>query len=94
MDLILAIDIIIILNTAYYDENFDLIRTRKEIAKSYVFSWFIIDLISVLPVNLLTLKSGSQANVAKLMRFNKIYKLIKLVRVARILKLIKERNKI
>lgn len=38
--------------TAYINEDLDIIDTKKEIAKEYLRGWFFIDLISVIPFDL------------------------------------------
>lgn len=49
MDFIFLIDIIVTFNSAYYDDSFKLIEDREIIKKTYLRSWFIFDVISVVP---------------------------------------------
>jgi hypothetical protein len=49
IDFLFLIDIIIIFNTATYDYDLFIIEDRKEIACDYLGSWFIIDLLSIIP---------------------------------------------
>ena len=44
IDILFGLDILVIFNTAYYDDDVDLIENRADIAKSYVKLWFWIDL--------------------------------------------------
>ena len=50
IDISFLLDIIFNFNTAYFDEDFKLIDDRKEIAKQYLKSWFIIDLLAIAPL--------------------------------------------
>ena len=50
-----ALDILFNFCTAVYDSDYKLIEDRKEIAFLYIKSWFLLDLISIIP-----LPSGSQ----------------------------------
>ena len=52
VDLLFVIDMILIFNTAYYDNRYKIIDNRKHIAKAYLSSWFFIDAISVMPMEL------------------------------------------
>jgi len=49
IDIFFAIDIIIIFNTALINESFETIDDRCVIAKEYIKSWFFIDLLSIIP---------------------------------------------
>lgn len=53
IDALFLIDIIIIFNTAFYDEDFAIIEDRGTIAKEYLMGWFLIDLVAILPFELL-----------------------------------------
>ena len=60
---------------AYYNRYEELITNHNHIAKSYLKGWFFVDLVSVLPLQLLT---GSLANqLAKMVRLPRIQKLIR-----------------
>jgi hypothetical protein len=49
IDSLFFIDIMIIFNSAYYNEDSEIIDDRKEIANSYLRGWFIIDLLAIIP---------------------------------------------
>lgn len=53
IDGLFLVDIIVIFNTAYYDDDFSIVEDRGQIAKDYVTSWFLIDLVAILPFELL-----------------------------------------
>ena len=47
IDLLFGLDIIINFFTAFYDNQNNLITKKTEIAKNYLKTWFLIDLISM-----------------------------------------------
>ena len=49
IDFIYFLDIIIIFNSAYYNEEQTLIVSHKEIACRYVKGWFFVDVLSIVP---------------------------------------------
>jgi hypothetical protein len=51
LDLIFFIDIVIIFNMPLYDKKSRLITDRKFISMRYIKSWFIFDLIVLLPLS-------------------------------------------
>jgi hypothetical protein len=53
VDVLFSIDIFIIFNSAYYNAQYDLISDRKQIASNYLKSWFLIDLLAVVPLDLI-----------------------------------------
>ena len=49
IDALFLIDILVIFNSAFYDEDVELIDDRKDIAISYIQGWFIVDLLAIIP---------------------------------------------
>ena len=45
-----ALDIVFNFSTAFYDSDYKLIQDRKEIALVYIKGWFILDLMSIIPL--------------------------------------------
>ncbi|OMJ76239.1 hypothetical protein SteCoe_24415 [Stentor coeruleus] len=78
---IFSIDIILTMNTAYYDKGY-IIKDRLKIFRNYLSFWFWIDALTTFPFDWLKLDSDN-GNGAKLFSF------FKLVRVAKLLKLIR-----
>ena len=65
-----------------------LIKSHKRIAKNYLTSWFIIDIISVLPVDQVmmavdTANMGSSTSVLGMIRMLRLLRLLKLARILR-----------
>jgi hypothetical protein len=95
VDICFFIDIIIIFNTAFYDENFQIVECRKEIAIQYLKSWFLIDIISILPVEyMLNTDSLKYNEMLRIARIGRMYKLVKLTRLIRILKFVRNKSKL
>jgi hypothetical protein len=79
--------------SAIYDEDFILIDDFKQIAKNYATSWFIIDLVSVIPFDLI-LMTNSMNRVTRFSRIGKLYRMIRLAKMVRILKVVHVRSNI
>lgn len=47
----IAVDIIILMRMCYYDENNNLVQDSISIVKHYLFGWFVVDIISVIPLS-------------------------------------------
>lgn len=92
IDISFFFDMLMIFNSAYYDEEYNEITDRKVIAKLYLKGWFTIDLFAVLPFDILFGGNGLN-QIVRITRISKMYKLVKLTRLVRILKIFKESNK-
>ena len=92
IDLSFMADMVIVFNTAYYDDKYKFICDKKVIARGYLTSWFPIDLVSCIPLQLLTVTSFN--NLFKFARLSKLYRLVKIARLARVLKVLKARSRI
>jgi hyperpolarization activated cyclic nucleotide-gated potassium channel 1 len=93
IDFLFAVDIVLNFFMAYYNYNDDLVDDRKEVAKNYLQTWFLIDFFSVLPINYM-FRTGNYNSLARIARLPKLYRLIKVFRLIRIMKVVKERNTI
>jgi hypothetical protein len=76
-----------------------LITERKKISSHYLKTWFTIDVISIIPVDLV-LEAGKNSgnenlnSYFKLARVSKLYRLLKLTRMTRMLKILKESSQL
>ena len=43
------LDIIICFNSAFYDEQSELVDDRKNISYNYISGWFFVDFIAIIP---------------------------------------------
>ena len=87
VDIVFFIDIFVNMRLPYRDHRTGiLVLDRKLIVARYLKSWFIIDLLSVLPFEFIALTvQGTTADIGKLqiLRFIRLAKLLKLLRVFR-----------
>ena len=75
IDFVFVIDIILSFFSAFYDSREALVFKKKEIAISYLKSWFAIDFISVFPLNFIA--NSTVNELGNLARFPRIYKIAK-----------------
>lgn len=80
MNIIFFLDIVLNFFTAYYDENENLELDKKKIAKNYITSWFIIDVISTIPLQNIFVSLSNYNNVLRISRIPKIIRFIKMTR--------------
>ena len=96
IDIMFLIDIILIFQTTYYDEEFNLITSRKTIACNYLQGWFTIDFVAIVPFELI-LGGGGGGNVnnmVRIARIGKMYKLVKLTKLIRVAKMARDKSKL
>ncbi len=78
INFIFFIDMILSFISAYYNRKEVLVLNRRRIACKYLKGWFLIDLISILPLQLVT---GSMINqfgkMARLLRVQKLLRTAK-----------------
>lgn len=89
IDLFFVADLILNFLTAYYDERLNLITSYKQISRRYFRSWFVIDLLGSVPIDLITI--GMSDNDRTLYVFGAL-KLPRLFRIARLVNLLHTRT--
>lgn len=97
IDILFLCDMIVIFNSAYYSKDMDIIDDRKTISKSYLTGWFTLDLLAIIPFDLIFSQSSSNSqfnSLVRVARFGRLQKLVKLTRLLRVLKIFKEHNKL
>ena len=82
VDLCFLIDILINLNTAFKDEENNLVCGRKEIFLNYLKGFFIADVFSVFPLYLISSSTIGRMNI--------LIRLLRLFRLVRVLKVIQK----
>ena len=87
VDALFGLDVILIFNSAYFDVNLDLVDDRCEVAKTYLKSWFIIDLVAIIPFEGFVPMNGEAANLVRFARIGRITKILKLLKLMRLMKL-------
>jgi len=92
VDAFFLLDILVIFNSAFLDDNFITIQSRKLIANNYIKGWFMIDIFAIIPFDYLV--GGSDiSELVRITRIGKMYKLVKLTRLLRIAKIVKDKSK-
>ena len=75
VDVMFLADLCLCFNTAFFEDNAWVVD-RRRIAVNYLRSWFLLDLLSILPYQLVSAKSG----------FLKMIKMVRLMKMLRVLK--------
>ena len=89
-----VIDIFINFFSAYENDQFKIEDDRKKICFNYITGWFSIDIMAILPFELI-LESGNKGNnLIRVARIGKLYKLVKITRLIRLLKVIKQKGQV
>lgn len=94
IDFAFGFDMIVVFNTAFYDENFKIIESRKEISIKYLKGWFFIDLFAIIPFDVILGNSADFNQLIKISRLGRMYKLVKLTRLTRVAKFMKSGSKL
>ena len=96
IDMIFIGDIFITLNTPFVDEKRKkVIISRKTIFMTYLKSWFFIDILSSIPMDLVEYylipanDDGFDNDVLKLIKIPRIYRIMRVARIYRVFKLFK-----
>ena len=82
-DSLFTIDIFLSFFSAYVDNEDNVIKNRKKIVINYLKTWFIIDLISVVPISYFIPTNSPTQNInqlSRIARIPKIYRLVKLTK--------------
>jgi hypothetical protein len=89
VDVCFVLDILIIFNSAFNDEDLKLVDNRKKIFRAYIQSWFFIDLIAIVPFDVFFVNNKDINQIVRITRIGRLYKLVKLMRLVRIIKVLK-----
>ena len=92
VDVLFGIDMIVNFLSAYEDDVTGLqIVSLKLIAKNYITSWFLLDLLALIPVQLFEeLMGGGQLKLARLARIPRLYRLIRILRMVKMLRIFRK----
>jgi hypothetical protein len=101
VDLLFIVDIFVNFFAAYEVPGSNTFEVRPSVlAKEYLLSWFWVDLIASIPVDLLTIflkavsgETDDNLKYYKLSRLPRLYRVIKIIRIFKILKLSKYNSK-
>lgn len=83
------IDIFVNFTSCYYHNDVDLVEDPKTIACNYLTGWFFVDLISILPIDIV-FNVGGFTHMLRVAKIGKLGKLVKLTRLLRVLKILRD----
>jgi len=86
------IDIILSFHSSYLDEMNFHVTDKKTIAHNYLTTWFWIDFLAIIPIDLLFRNVDDLNEIVRVIRIGKLYKLIKLTKLLRLLKMAHNRT--
>ena len=95
VDFSFLIDILVTFNSAFInEETLMIVDNRNLISITYLSGWFWIDVLSIIPFDLIANSQNNMNSMMKLLRISRMYKLIKLTRLIRMVKIIKNMSKV
>lgn len=91
MDFLFMVDILINFNTAFEDDEANIITNWKWICFNYIWTWFFLDFISCVPLTLIGKLTDVDYNknikYVKLTRLPRLYRLLRLMKLVKLWKL-------
>ena len=99
IDLSFFIDLILTFFLVYTDtEKGRIVENHREIAAHYIKTWFFVDLISILPIevvinSIMKRQTAKLNSLARVSRIVKLYKIARFFRLSKLLKLAKAKKK-
>ena len=78
VDLCFLVDMIQNFFYAYYDSDGNIVVDRKKIAIKYLGTWFALDLIAIIPFNLMFNREAN--SVSSVSRIPRVYRLLKMTK--------------
>eukprot|EP00930_Biecheleria_cincta_P043154 TRINITY_DN2966_c0_g2_i1.p1 TRINITY_DN2966_c0_g2~~TRINITY_DN2966_c0_g2_i1.p1 ORF type:complete len:1445 (-),score=322.48 TRINITY_DN2966_c0_g2_i1:97-4368(-) len=90
VDFLFAVDTVLCFRTGYFDLQDQLVTDSWEIARKYLLSYFLFDVLSWLPISLIV--EGATGQSSTEMKSMKLMKFVRLVRLAKLTRLFKLRR--
>jgi hypothetical protein len=100
VDCLFALDLLINFFTAFEDPHTGLLVTNhKAIAANYLSGWFIIDLVSVLPVQFMEQLTPGKGNgesfeLARLLRIPRLWKIARVLRMLKMVRVLRRSERV
>ena len=94
VDIVFLFDILINLNSAFYDKDGKIVFSRFKVFTSYLFGWLLVDIVTILPFSFI-LESGTQDPSNRSIKFIRLIRIVRVVRakkIGKILKVLAETN--
>jgi hypothetical protein len=93
VDVLFLADIFVNFLTAYYNYDNLLITSHAKIAKKYLCTWFIFDLVVCFPFQLVLSSEASQYNgLIRLLKLPRLYRIARLAKIGKVFKSIENTN--
>jgi len=92
IDAFFLLDIAINFRTCYFDDRHVLVTSLKYISENYVKTWFIVDILSTIPIDKILSSEGGDGVNASNTRSLKLIRVIRLVRLFKLVKLLKQQQ--
>ena len=85
VDFLFACDVVIKLNTSFYNQSYKLATSRREVYQRYGCNWLVVDIIATVPFHFLSTQilAGRLSRLNRLIRLFRILKLFQLFRRSR-----------
>ena len=82
VDLLFVVDMVVSCSTVYYNRHFELVMDRRKIIRHYLATWFVVDLLSILPLEVFAyVTPGVSADQQQLVAdFLKLPRMLRLAR--------------
>lgn len=87
IDITFGIDILLNFNTGYVTHEVVIVR-RDLVARNYLRTWFVLDFMSTVPLEMILGPSFSDFNAAKVLKIGKLFRGLKMLRISKLVKLI------
>ena len=94
IDVYFAVDIMLNFRSAHEDKEGQVVFDQRSVAFNYLTSWFIIDVVSTIPWDMLELfgeadpagGASAELRLPKMLRLLRLFKLLKVLRASRLFK--------
>lgn len=86
IDILFAVDIIINLNSAFYNEDNQLETSRKYIFLNYLKTWMFLDICALLPYHIFQSNPTSSSSSSKLIKMIRLLRLYRLFKIYHLIK--------
>lgn len=91
LDLLFMVDFLLNCVTAYYDNESNLVTSRRKIFLNYLKGWFFIDIFASFPFNLLEIsQTNSKQNSKSYIRMIKLPRIYRLLRISKLFKAVSQ----
>ena len=91
-DFLFFLDIIVNFLSAFEGEDGEVVDSYRVIARKYITSWFVLDLIACIPFQIIfrteQQSNGGYNKLLRLMRLPRLYRMLRIIRLFKIVKMV------